>query len=129
MNKSWLVTRKKHLKQIKQQVEVHLGGLDPEVHSYQTAYQREFYGDWNESSFQRLYNSILQSKLVFGADFHAFSQSQRTHLRILREIANQKDIILCLECVQYKYQKYIDQYLAGKITEQKFLKQVFFVKV
>lgn len=124
MNKSWLVTRKKHLKQIKQQVEVHLGGLDPEVHSYQTAYQREFYGDWNESSFQRLYNAILQSRLVFGADFHAFSQSQRTHLRILREIGNQKDIILCLECVQYKYQKHIDQYLAGKISEQKFLKQV-----
>lgn len=124
MHKSWLVTRKKHLKQIKQQVEVHLGGLDSEVLAYQQAYQREFYGDWNESSFQRLYKAILSSRLVFGADFHAFSQSQRTHLRILREIAAQKKIILCLECVQFKHQKYIDQYLQNQISEKSFLKKV-----
>lgn len=124
LQKSWLVTRKKHLNQIKQQVEVHLGGLDTSMHSYQKSFEREFLGSWRESSFKRLYNAIANTQLVFGSDFHAFSQSQRTHLRILREIVGDRSVVLCLECVQAKDQEVVDEYLQGEITEKSFLKKV-----
>lgn len=67
---------------------------------------------------------MLNSQIVLGADFHAFSQSQRIHLRILREIPKPVRVVLALECFESQHQKYLDQWLASEIDNERLLELV-----
>lgn len=120
----WLKTRKRLLEQIKSQVSLRLGPETAELRDYAESFRKEFKGHWKPSSVTELRESILKNRLVFGADFHAFAQAQRTHIRILRNLPSQIPVILALECFQAKHQKWIDQYMAGEIAETEFLEAV-----
>ena len=82
---NWIKIRKQLLKQVKQQVYLRLGA-DESLNEYQLNYKNEFKGRWAASHESELLRSIENSHVVLGGDFHAFSQSQRTHLRILRKL-------------------------------------------
>ncbi|MCB0414450.1 MAG: ChaN family lipoprotein [Bdellovibrionales bacterium] len=120
---NWIKIRKQLLKQVKQQVYLRLGA-DESLNEYQLNYKNEFKGRWAASHESELLRSIENSHVVLGGDFHAFSQSQRTHLRILRKLRTQKNVVLALECIESKYQKDLEKYLSGKITQKTFMKRV-----
>ena len=120
----WFNTRKQILKSIKQRVTKILGNPGLELQFYAKQYDREIRRSWKVSSKQKLVNKINTSDIVFGADFHAHAQAQRTHLRILRSLSTQRKITLALECFESRDQKIIDLYMNGKISEKKFLNKI-----
>ncbi len=101
-----------------------LGKPGDEIRFYMKDYDREIRRSWKVSRKRQLLDQILNSEVVFGADFHAHAQAQRTHLRILRSIPKNKKIILALECFESADQKTINLYFDEKITEAEFLKQI-----
>jgi hypothetical protein len=113
------------LRQLKASVTQLQGEQPAAIQRYFQAYKRETRNYLKISNKIELVKAARSSDIIFGADFHPFSQSQRTHLRILRELVkNKRPIFLALEAVDSQYQKEIENYLSGKIDEKKFLKKI-----
>jgi hypothetical protein len=124
--KQWLKTRQKLLKAIQSQVQLLLGSESSDLNSYTKAYTKEFKSatHWAACTFSDLMGSMLKTQLVLGGDFHAFSQSQRAHLRILRNLPIGAKVILAMECFFSVDQKSVDAFVAGELSEKQFLKKV-----
>ncbi|MBI3535086.1 MAG: ChaN family lipoprotein, partial [Deltaproteobacteria bacterium] len=99
-------------------------------------YQREFEKDFKSQklslikiSKRKLLARILQSDVCLISDFHTFSQAQRTALRIMREIVtSHKNWCIGLELISSQYQKDLNLYQTGKISENTFLKHIQYQK-
>lgn len=120
--KEWLRARKKLLEQVRSQVRLLAGPLTRDLRSYLKDYKSEFKKTWQVSNRGDFERELKEASIVLGGDFHAFSQSQRLHLRILREC--HRPLVLGFECIESKHQKWVDQYLRAEITDEEFLKKV-----
>jgi len=124
LRKNWILTRQKLLRRAKSQVQFHSGEQSIEIQAYRKLYEKEFSGAWRPSNVDRLLEAVEKAELVLGGDFHAYSQSQRTHLRILRALPKSKRVILALECLFAGDQKIVDQFMAGQLSEDQFLLRI-----
>ncbi len=120
----WLKTRKKILRQIKKRVDELLVKEPKELSNYRKEYERGFQKKFHLSDIVELVTEMQQALVVFGGDFHAFSQAQRMHLKILRRYAPQESITIALEATTQKQNKVIESYLNSKISEKTFLKKM-----
>lgn len=113
------------LRQLKRSVHRLQGEAPPEIERYYQAYKREFKNYQKISNKSELLKSARQADIIFGADFHPFAQSQRTHLRILRELVKQKKpVVLALEAIDSKFQNSVEGYLDGEFDDKAFLKKI-----
>ncbi|HEX4923743.1 MAG TPA: ChaN family lipoprotein [Bdellovibrionales bacterium] len=112
------------LKQIKSWVRAYLGPEPGSLKKYSKPYQKEFTGKWRPSDAHELTYEILKSEIIYGGDFHGFSQAQRTHLRILRALPPRHEVVLALEIFETRYQRHVDAYMHGRLSEEKFLAAV-----
>ncbi len=94
-----------------------LGGKEPaDVRAYTAVYERELKKPWTVSTKAELMSAIEHADFVYGGDFHALQQAQRTHLRILRSLSDERPIVLGLECFSSKSQRFLDAYLSGELS-------------
>lgn len=121
-----LSTRKKIVQQIKAEIHNLLGDKDHDLQAYEENFENEFRGPAQTINKAKFLKQISKANIILGADFHAFSQAQRTHLRILRELIQGQRLILYLECFETKHQKDLDSYLQNRITEVEFLDRIRF---
>lgn len=110
------------------QVNLRSGSPRSEINTYKKNYDYLNHRSWKISRREELFQMILKSKLIFLGDFHSLHQSQRSHLRILKNIPL-KSFRLAVECIAHQHQKYLDQYLANEISEEEFLKKVAWKKM
>lgn len=120
----WLKIRKDLYVNTRKLVAKRLGEADPRLDQYERAYQKELKKKWKISTKERLVHHIREAEVVYLGDFHALHQSQKAHLRILRELQNQSDYCLALECFFQEDQEFIDQYQSGNLAEKDFLKKI-----
>lgn len=120
---SWIQIRKDLYKQVRQHVEKRLG-KQPSIESYQQDYGKTFQKQWRVSSPEKLFTALGESQVILLADFHALSQSQKSHLRLLNSLGADRVQVLALECFYEEDQRWIDKYLAGQMGEQEFLKSI-----
>jgi uncharacterized iron-regulated protein len=111
----WIRARKELLQKVKLEVSRRLGGEPQDVREFNDRYERTLRRKWRVSSKQDLLDAMDRADVVFGGDFHAFGQAQRTHLKILRSLHSRRPIVLALECFPVKAQKYLDAYSRGEI--------------
>lgn len=119
-----LEARKRLLSQVKRQVEGHLGVTPSSILKYSEAFEKEARAKFFASSKDELLEAIQRAQIVFAADFHAFSQAQRTHLKILRSLPPDFSLTLALEAIPVEANNLVASYLAGKTSESSFLKKV-----
>ncbi|MBX3022522.1 MAG: ChaN family lipoprotein [Bdellovibrionales bacterium] len=120
----WLRTRRKLLEQVKAQVQLRLGPLPPALRQYAKSIDREFRGAWRPVSEKDLQPAIKKAQIVLGADFHAYAQSQRAHIRVLRDHVSQARVVLALECLGHEHDQVTEDFLRGRISESRFLEKV-----
>lgn len=122
---SWLQSRKKLLKMVKEQVHLQLGHRPEDLKDYHQRYRDEFGRGWRLANEKKIQVGFESADFVLGGDFHAFGQSQRTHLREWRRLLKSpRPLVLGFECIESKKQLVLDRYLLGKMTEEEFLAQV-----
>ena len=119
----WLRTRKNLLDEVKSQVQVRLGPPEPALRRYSIGLETEFKNGWRASSLKELHQALNKAKVVLGADFHAYSQSQRAHVRLLRDQIR-RPVVLALECLLVEHEEAAESYLAGNISEDRFLDEL-----
>ena len=126
--KKLLTLQKSILEDLKAEVRTYLEGASPSLRKYYQEYKKEFKSFERVSTKKEILEEVLQSNIVFTGDYHTLNQSQRTVLRILREIVEtKKEIILGVEFFLISHQKYIDQYLNDEISETELLEKTDFV--
>ncbi len=77
------------------------------------------------SNHHEMLASVKQADIIYVGDYHTCNQSQRSFLRILKACIKQKRaIIVGMELLHEKYQKDLDKYLLGKISERTFISRV-----
>lgn len=86
------------------------------MRTYTRRYERELARKWAISDKSEILEAIARARVVFGGDFHALGPAQRTHLKILRTLPDDRDVILGLECFSIGHQKWLDQFAAGAIS-------------
>lgn len=103
-------------------------GYNPAIKKYEKEYLRyvKYYKEISNKT--DLVKKILSINLVYHGDYHTLRQSQRSILRILREIHEKRDIMLCFEMFHGSAQKNIDSFLAGELSESAFLKKIEYGK-
>ncbi len=117
----WLRTRKNLLDEVKSQVQVRLGPMAPALKRYAKNLDVDFNRVWKPCSEKELTTALNKARIVLGADFHAYAQSQRAHVRILRDVVHRPRVILALECLAHNKEDVAAEFLAGKISETRFL--------
>ncbi|MBL7543780.1 MAG: ChaN family lipoprotein [Bdellovibrionaceae bacterium] len=110
------------------QVNLRSGSPQSEINNYKKTYDHLNHRAWKLSNRDELFRVIRKSKLIFMGDFHSLHQSQRSHMRILKNI-QLKTFRIAVECIAYQHQKYLDQYLNNEIDENSFLKKVAWKKL
>jgi uncharacterized iron-regulated protein len=117
--------RRDILQKIKNQVRLYLGVESAGLRKYALSYKKDIERSrWQPSSNEQVFLRMKECDLILGGDFHAFSQAQRVHLRYLRELVKEHRIVFAVECIESRYQKILDQYMKGELTDEDFLKKV-----
>ncbi len=119
---AWLRTRKNLLDDVKSQVQARLGPTEPALRRYADKLDVDFRKPWKPVLIPELKRCLNKSQIILGADFHAYAQSQRAHVRVLRDLIQSPRVILALECLSFSKEKAAAEFLAGKISEAKFLR-------
>lgn len=123
----WLQTRKNLLEQVKSQVQIRLGPLPDALRRYAKGLDNDFRRSWRPSTHEELGRALIQARVVLSADFHAYAQSQRAHVRLLRDylgqdaLGRQRRVVVALECLDYGQNHTIQDFLRGAISESRFL--------
>lgn len=124
MDRDWLKARRALLKSVKEDVRHRLGRLPNELVAYETEAEKLARGRFRVSSKSEIMAEIESADLVYGGDFHAHGPAQRTHFKILRHLAPERPVVLALECFDFRSQKFIDLFLAGRLDLEKLKKRV-----
>ncbi len=122
--RAWLNTRKKILRQIKKRVEAHLVREPKELIYYRKEYERSFRRKFQLSDVADLDNQMRSAQIIFAGDFHAFSQAQRMHLKILRRYPVGQEVTIALESTSPRQNKIVESFLNSEISESIFLKKM-----
>jgi hypothetical protein len=122
--KEWLQTRKNLLEQVKSQVQIRLGPPSPSLRQYAKNLDGDFRGSWRPATFHELERAAAKCQVILSADFHAYAQSQRAHIRLLRDHLDSRPVVLALECLDHAMEGVAQDFLDGKISEAKFLSDV-----
>lgn len=117
--------RKQMLQKLKIQVQLYLGQESSSLRRYALPYKKDIErSKWTKSSNTEMLDTLKGCDIVLGGDFHAFSQAQRSHLRVLRSLSETRKIILALECIPSSKQRTLDAYMSGKLSDKDFLQKV-----
>ncbi len=118
------------LEQVKTRVQIIEGTDDLQLKNYFLSYKKELHDQpWHPVQRSQLIGDLLSADIIIGGDFHAFAQSQRTHLRLIRSLKKlNRPFILALECFESKHQKHVDDFMTDKIDEETFLEKTNWVE-
>ncbi|MBI2711813.1 MAG: ChaN family lipoprotein [Bdellovibrio sp.] len=137
--------QKKIYKALQAQTGLLLGKMPASIRRYQKECERDFRKQlWKEDSRSipvlsktELIEKVLNSEVIFIADFHPFDQSQRTALRIIRESYSrakaqvlggmdelETEWIIGVEFIPSQNQRVLDRYMNGELSEEKFLAEI-----
>lgn len=103
-------------------------GQEPGIAGYEKEYLRHLKNYEDVSDKADLIKKVLAADLVYHGDYHTLKQSQSSVLRILREIWNKREIVLCLEMFHGGDQRMIDKFMSGEISEDFFLKKIDYAR-
>ncbi len=103
-------------------------GYNPGVDTYRKEYLR-YLKDYEEISNKKdLIGKASAADVIFHGDYHTLAQSQRSVLRILRELQGKREIVLCLEMFHGSDQKHVDRFMSGELSEDSFLDKIDYDK-
>ncbi len=112
-------------RKLKDEMKRRMGADDPQIQRYYKIYKKEFSKIEKYSTKSELVEEVCSSDIVFCGDFHTLRQSQKTPIRILRDVLGRRsDIALGIEMVRSCDQHHLDDYMAGKIGEKAFLRRI-----
>ncbi len=123
-HKELLKRRFEFYTEIKQKVESYLGKTSRQLEAYVATYSAEVRTFKPQRATQEMFfRSLAKIDVLLFGDFHSEPQSMRSLLRVCRKLKTE-EIVIGLECVQYKHQGVLDRFISGDISEADFLQKI-----
>lgn len=98
---------------------------EPGFDTYEDAYRRSVRTYEKLSTRGEMMREVVKADIIYVGDYHTCNQSQRSFLRILKEVVKRdKHFVVGLELLHKNHQIVLDRYLAGRISEGTFLKRI-----
>lgn len=99
---------------------------EPGFMAYERRYRMAVARYLAPSDHETLSKALDKADLIYVGDYHTCHQSQRSFLRILKALRKQsrRPMVLCLELFHKSMQPVVDGFLAGRISEETFLRRV-----
>ncbi len=103
----------------------------PLFQQYQRAYAEATRRYREVSSIDDLVREARRVDLVYVADYHTLPQAQKTFVKLARRMAIKPSsgLVLALEIIQGKHQRFVDQYLAGRIDADALRSRIGFARM
>ena len=92
--------------------------------AYEARYLKATRGYLREARYSDLLDAIAQADLVYVGDYHTLKQSQRSFLKMVQRRWPRRPLLLALEFVQGRHQAALDDFLAGRVAEGRFLEHI-----
>jgi len=96
-------------------------GSGPGFRDYEARYLRRTRGHLREASLAGLIHEISKADVLYVGDYHTLKQSQRSFVNLVQR---GKPALIALEFVQGRHQDALDSYLAGRLSEARFLERI-----
>lgn len=119
----WVTIKKELYQHVLNQVQLRWGRIGKQIQAYSKTYISDKSDRWKLADKEELFLRISQSDVIVLGDFHSLHQSQRSHMRIIKNIQIE-EFKIAVECIAFQHQKFVDLYLAGELSEKEFLKKV-----
>jgi uncharacterized iron-regulated protein len=91
---------------------------------YEAQYQARVRKYARAASFAQLLGAIQKASIIYLGDYHTLRQAQRTVVRLLRHLPIELRPTFAVEFVEGRYQRALDDYLAGRAKESTFLRRI-----
>ncbi|MFH0800449.1 MAG: ChaN family lipoprotein [Pseudomonadota bacterium] len=98
---------------------------EPGFGRYERTYRRAVSGYKRVADQDEMIRAVLKSGIIYVGDYHTCNQSQRSFLRVLKEVIKRdRNFAVGLELIHRRHQPILDDYLAGRISEGSFLRKI-----
>lgn len=98
---------------------------EPGFAAYERRYRRYVHDYEAVVEVEEVLQAIGQSDIIYVGDYHTNPQAQRTLLRLMKLVIGRvADLGLAIEFVQDRHQKVLNRFMAGKMSEQTFLRRI-----
>lgn len=121
--------QRKIFKLLEKEADRALGSTPAPIRRYARAFERDFRfgspGRLKSLRKSELIGAVRRADVSLVADFHTFSQAQRTLIRICREAVRPgEEWLIGLEMVSSRHQRALDRYQEGRLSLTGFLKEI-----
>ena len=103
-------------------------GANADFRAYEGRYLRRTRTFAREARFDELLREMARYDLVYVGDYHTLKQSQRSFVKLLKGRTSARPLVLALEFVQGKHQPALDEFLAGRLSDEKFLQRIEYAR-
>ncbi len=98
---------------------------EPLFAAYERRYRRAVATFSRVVSHEVMLGAVARADIIYVGDYHTCAQSQRSFLRLLKAVVTgRRPLVIGLELLHRRHQAHIDAFLAGDISEDKFLRAV-----
>lgn len=112
-------------RRLQREVDQSIEEVPPNIAIYQEEYERDVQRYRAISSKAELVEAACASDLVYVGDYHTLPQAQQTLVKLLLAVTRHREhVVLALELVHAEAQRALDRFMAGKTTEERFLREV-----
>jgi len=109
---------------VKSKVEMLLGDRSRHIKTYRSNYDLELKNTkWSIVAKKDFFASLNDNQIIITGDFHAHLQTTKSILRLSRKLGAQ-NIVIGLESFYVEHQDFLNDYLAGNLTENDFLRKI-----
>jgi hypothetical protein len=97
----------------------------PMMRRYREEYEHDVRTYARTATQRELVEKVLEADIVFCGDYHTLSLAQRTPARLLHQAVHRgRKVIIAMEMVYAQHQQVIDEYMAGRVSDDEFLKKI-----
>jgi hypothetical protein len=106
----------------KAQISRSVEGYSKAFRAYEARYRSKTRSYQKVISSADVARQVAASDVVYVGDYHTLRSAQESYLELLRHAeATGRRVVVALEFIEGRRQKALDQYLAGKLSERRFL--------
>lgn len=112
-------------RRLQREVDQSIEEVPPNIAIYQEEYERDVQRYRSISSKAELVEAACAADVVFVGDYHTLPQAQQTLVKLLLAVTRHREhVVLALELVHSDAQRALDRFMAGKTSEERFLREV-----
>jgi hypothetical protein len=120
-----LALQMKLWRRLQREVDESIEEVPANIAIYQEEYERDVQRFERPSTKAELVEAAAAADVVYIGDYHTLPQAQQTLVKLLLAVTRQRpEVTLALELVHTESQRALDRFMAGKTSEERFLRAI-----